>query len=303
MTRQTTPRGTAPRTLLKPDSANRLLPLIVMVMVFLAMVTLSAALTLSLAIGQWNTTLTGMLTVQVPPVTGTPDAARESEARAERLAAVLREVSGVKEVTVVSERATDALLAPWLDESLDVGLLPLPRLIDVTLNEASPEQIAAVERAATGLLPDAVVDSHRVWLSRFVDLARQLEVIAMAGVAFVTLATATSVSFSTRASLAVQEDVVDTLHLIGAYDGTIAGQFARHVFRASLKGAVAGAVLGLGALVLVISGAGAVESGLLPAVAFRFTDWLLILAVPLTAAGLATVTAYLTVRRQLGRWR
>ena len=291
-----------PGRLLKPDGASRLLPMIVAVMVFLAIVALSAGLTLSIAIAQWNTTLTGMLTVQVPPITGTSTAVEETEERVQRVADALRGLEGVTRVEVVPKTAADALLEPWLGEDMDIALLPLPRLIDVTLRTASAEAVAEVTDAAQAILPDIVVDSHRVWLTRFVDLARQLEAIALAGVAFVFLATATSVSFATRASLAVQRDVVDTLHLVGAYDDFIAGLFARHVFRSSLIGAGLGAVTGIVALAVVIRQAGAVESGLLPTVAFGLAEWLAILAVPAAAAGLAALTAFFTVRRQLARW-
>ena len=291
-----------PGNLLKPDGASRLLPMIVAVMVFLAIAALSAGLTLSIAIAQWNTTLTGMLTVQVPPITGVSTAAEETEARVQRVAEALATLDGVETITVVPKTAADGLLAPWLGEGMDLDLLPLPRLIDVTLSTSSAEAVGRVTEAAQAILPDIVVDSHRVWLTRFVDLARQLEAIALAGVLFVFLATATSVSFATRSSLAVQRDVVDTLHLIGAYDAFIAGLFARHVFRSSLVGAVIGAAIGLIALMIVIRQAGAVESGLLPTVAFGPLEWIALLAVPVTAAGLAALTAFATVHRQLSHW-
>jgi cell division transport system permease protein len=92
--------------------------------------------------------------------------------------------------------------------------------------------------------------------------------------------------------------VIEILHLIGAHDGYIAGQFQRHAFTRGLLGGALGAVAG--GLVF--------EAGrrLLPELAaagfeLEPLQWVGLALLPLAAALLAMVTARYTVLTALAK--
>jgi cell division transport system permease protein len=63
----------------------------------------------------------------------------------------------------------------------------------------------------------------------------------------VLAATMLSVAFATRGAMASNRPVIEVLHVIGARDGYIAGQFQRHFLWLGLKG---GAIGGIAAMTL-----------------------------------------------------
>jgi cell division transport system permease protein len=63
----------------------------------------------------------------------------------------------------------------------------------------------------------------------------------------VLAATMLSVAFATRGAMASNRPVIEVLHVIGARDGYIAGQFQRHFLWLGLKG---GAIGGIAAMAL-----------------------------------------------------
>jgi cell division transport system permease protein len=280
---------------LERDGSGRFLPWIIALMVYLAALALAGMIVLHGAVGRWDTALAGTLTAQLPP--GDP-------VELDRALALLRGTSGVRSAEPLDTAANAALLERWLGPGTLQEGLDLPRLIDLRVDPAASLDRAALAQRLAAAVPGARLEDDRRWLDRLFDTAFAIETVAAAIVALVGGAAVLSIVFATRTSLAIHHGAVEVLHLIGARDGYIAGQFQWQALRLGMRGGIAGIALATLTLVALGQAAGASDAlgatvSALPRVALAPLDWaILLLLVP--AAGLtALVTARLTVLRAL----
>jgi cell division transport system permease protein len=285
---------------LNRDSSVRFLPWIIALMVYLAGLALAGTLVLQGALQRWDLSLAGTLTVQLPPAeTGKPDAMPAA-------LQLLRQTPGVVSAEALTREATAKLIEPWLGTAFAPEELALPRLVDLRIDPAAAPDLAALARRLAATAPGAVLDDHRQWLDRLAGLVLSIEATALAVVALIGGASVLTVVFTTRAGLAVHHAVVEVLHLIGARDGYIAGQFQRQALDLGLRGGLVGLLLTV--LTLIgIGHAGAATAlfgervHLLPALQLAPWHWLVLMALPLAAALIAMLTARVTVLRALKR--
>jgi cell division transport system permease protein len=285
---------------LNRDSSVRFLPWIIALMVYLAGLALASTLVLQGALQRWDASLSGTLTVQLPPAgDGKPDALATA-------VALLRATPGVIRAQPLSREAMERLIEPWLGTAMTVQELSLPELIDLRIDPSAPPDLAALRARLAAAVPGASLDDHRLWLDRLAGLVLSIEATALAIVLLIGGAAVLTVVFTTRAGLAVHHAVVEVLHLIGARDGYIAGQFQRQALDLALRGGIIGLLLTLLTL-FALGRAGAATAlfgehvRLLPALALEPWHWLALLALPLAAALVAMLTARLTVLRALKR--
>ena len=128
--------------------------------------------------------------------------------------------------------------------------MPIPRLIVVKLADDRRTDMDAFRRALVAEVPTASLDDHRQWFDRLRAMARAVIVVGLVIVALMIAATGLSVIFATRAAVETNRPVVEVLHFVGARDAFIAGEFQRHFLWLALKGAAAGGVLALAAILL-----------------------------------------------------
>ncbi|WP_337186417.1 FtsX-like permease family protein [Phenylobacterium sp.] len=277
------------------DARDPALLFVVAVLCFLACLTALAAIAGARAADGWASEISGEATVIVRARGGeTPDAA------AARAAEVLAGVPGVAEARALEKEEAYALIRPWLgDVTADLDDLPVPRLVAVSLDRATPATGEALDAALKAQDLDAAVDDHSVWLEDIKSAAGVVRWTATVVFLLIAGAAAAVIAFATRAGLAARRDVVEVLHLTGAEDSQIAGLFE---IRFAKIAAVAGAVGALGAAVagalLRVAGGG---QGLTPALPIAWTDLLSVLPCPLLAALVAALAARITARRLIHR--
>ena len=92
---------------------------------------------------------------------------------------------------------------------------------------------------------------------------------------------------------------IEVLHLVGARDDYIAGQFARRALVDAIVGGIIGLVLFAPTLATVVWLARRVETGVLPQVQLPIALWLVLALLPFVAGILSMLTAHFTVRRAL----
>jgi len=208
---------------------------------------------------------------------------------------------GVAGVEVLGPDAMDRLLEPWLGPgSAELGL-PIPDLVSVALRPGAEIDLPALSAALAAAVPGAEVDDHRRWLDDLAVFVRSVELLAAVVVSLVCLAAVLTVVFVTRTGLAVHRRVIEIVHLIGARDAYIAGQFQEHALRLGLIGGVAGSVLAGGTLVALQSLFTGLETPLLAGLGLGAGHWAALAILPVAAALVAMVTARLTVLRSLAR--
>ena len=170
-------------------------------------------------------------------------------------------------------------------------------MIDVQLEPGAMIDIATLRTRLSQVAPHSVLDDHARWVERLQGTANAVLFGALAILALIAIATASSVAFATRAGLAAHREMVELLHLMGAQDRFIARAFEWHYFTGALAAAAFGAIAAGGAF---LAAGGLEEFGVsavsfLPPLGLRVEElpWLLI--VPAAAAVIAWVTARLSV--------
>ena len=281
------------------DASSRFLPWITGLMVYLAVVALAVTMVLADAGEAWRNDLAGTLTVQIMPET---DGGEGTIAARTRAAIDLLEATpGILRARALSDDQIGDLLEPWLGPGAMAAGLPLPRLIDVTLGPDAGLDTRALAHRLAAAVPGASLDDHAVWLDRLLSLIGAIEVVSIVALGLIGFAGVTIVVFTTRSGLAIHEDVISVLHMIGARESYIARQFQAHVLGLALKGGVCGfAVAAASFAALGAMTAGAAGSAM-PELALSPLQWAVLGALPLVAAAVGTATARITVMRVIGR--
>lgn len=285
-------RSAQPELLPREAGGERWLVVVIAVLCFLASIAAVGALAADRAAHGWARQLRAEATVQVRPrvdETGPAAAARAAE--------TLAGVKGVAEAEAMDRKAAEALLRPWVGEAA-LPDLPLPYLVTVRLDPKAPASAPTLSRALAEAGLDATVDDHSLWRG---EVERSAGVItALAGAAFllISAATAAVIAYATRAGMAAQASVIETLSLNGASDGYVAGLFQRRFGGlAAQAGAMGAGVAGLLLALLRLIGG---EGGLTPALPLAFSDLLILIACPLLAFGVALLAARFTALAKLG---
>ncbi|NOZ42586.1 MAG: hypothetical protein GXP02_05395, partial [Alphaproteobacteria bacterium] len=181
----------------KSHEATRLLPYVMAVMVYLSALALMGTMVLHRSFGEWSAALSDRLTVQIITV----DPARR-QTEAQQAIRLLRQTPGIKSVHRLDEQEIKTLLEPWLGEGNVTTDLPVPVMINVTINRAVMINLDALRGLLRGISPDIHLDDHQQWLGRFLRLMDTVEYTALGILLLVVLATICIVIFGTKAGMA-----------------------------------------------------------------------------------------------------
>jgi cell division transport system permease protein len=220
--------------------AGRALVAVVAIMTFLASLTTGAALLVRVAASDWQSDVSREVTIQVRPTAG-----RDIEADVARAVALTRGYSGIADVRPYSKEEAAHLLEPWLGTGLKLDDLPVPRIIMVRIARGARPDLATLRAALATELPSASLDDHRSFIERMRAMSGAAMIGGIAVLALVLTATILSVTFATRAAMAMNRPVIEVLHLIGAKNNFIAENFQRHFLELGLKGGAAGGGLAI----------------------------------------------------------
>lgn len=236
-------KGNRRRIVLRPmapivpagNIAGRSLMFVISIMSFLACLTLGAVIMVQDTANSWQSQISREITIQIRPEEGLDLAAELEKARDIALG-----FPGTTGATIMDDDATARLLEPWLGEGLDIDELPVPRLVIITIDEASPPDFASMRSALDQAVANVYLDDHRTWVDRLVAMANTTVIIGLCVLALVFSATILTVVFATRGALSGNQHIVEVLHFVGAEASFVASHFQRHFFLIALKGAVAG---------------------------------------------------------------
>ncbi len=289
---------------LNRDTARRFIPLMVAAMVYLATLALAGAVVVGATVDRWSEGLRGTLTVQLPGGRGDASVA-ETAARTDTAVSLLLETAGIATAQPVPASDLESLLEPWLGKGNLPADLPVPVLIDVTLDPGARVDLVALQRNLVGVVPGARVSDNGVYLERLVRLARSVQLVAGVVMLLVALAAVAIIVFATRAGLSMHRETIELLHLIGARDAYIARQFVTNALWHGLLGGIIGVVLAAATVAALGVIAGEVA---LPVAGLRLPEQLSIslvlwlaggLFIPVVAGLVAMGTARMTVMRTL----
>jgi cell division transport system permease protein len=281
-------RGLLPRD----PGGERSLGALIAILCFLACLAAVGTLAADRASHGWARALRAEATVQVRPRVG-----ETGPAAAARAAETLAGVDGVEEAQAMDRKTAEALLRPWMGEAV-LGDLPIPFLVTVRLEPASPAGALSLSRALAEAGIDATVDDHSLWRGEVERSAGVISLLALAAFLATAFAAGAAIAYATRAGLETRRGVIETLSLSGATDAGVIWLFQR---RFGLLAGVAGAI-GAGVAIALVAALRALggDAGLTPALPLAWTDVLLLTCCPFVAAVVALVAAWLAAAAALG---
>lgn len=228
--------------------AGSALMLVIAIMGCLACLAVGAVTLVDRAASDWSADIGRELTIEVSAI----DPATMQE-RLDRAAELARVSPGIGSVSIVSEAETRSLLEPWLGvlgSETALAELPIPRLVAMTVTDASALNLETLQAALDQEVPGATVDDHRIWTDQLARMAGAMVLGGLGILVLVLSATILCVIFATRAAMAGNKDVVEVLHFVGASHAFIAGQFQRHFLMLGMRGGLIG---GVSAIVLFLA--------------------------------------------------
>nr|WP_149893428.1 ABC transporter permease [Roseibium aestuarii] len=273
-------------------------------MSFLACLTVGAVTVVHDAADDWQNDLVREITIQIRPVEGV-----ETLREIDKAIALTLEFPGIGSVHALSDEETRSLLQPWLGEGLDLAALPVPRLIQVVVDDPRALDLAQLKQSLTTQVTGASLDDHSIWTSRLSAMAGAAVIGGLGIMSLMLGSMVLSVVFATQAAMAGNKDVVSVLHFVGAEDGFIAREFQRHFLLLGLKGGIFGGVFAsitFFALDLftrdATGGAGSDQlSALFGSVSVSLPGYLGVIGVVFLVAVLTAVTSGLAVKAHLRR--
>lgn len=267
---------------------------VIAVLCFLACLSAVGGLAADRAAHGWARSLRAEATVQVRPRVGETGATA-----AARAAETLAGVPGVTEAEAMDRKTAEALLRPWVGDAV-LPDLPIPYLVTVRLDRAGPASAVSLSRALAEAGVDATVDDHSLWRGEVERSAALISALAIAAFLLTGGAAGAAVVYATRAGMAAQGAVIETLSLNGASDGRIAGLYQRRYGLLAAGAGAAGALAAMG-LVAALRFLGGAE-GVTPALPVAWSDVLILSPCPLLAATVALVAArFAALARLKGR--
>ncbi len=242
------------------------------------------------------------VTIQVRPGPG-----RDTDADVAKAAALASATPGIAATRPFTKTESERLLEPWLGSGLDLGDLPVPRLITVRLGSGTPDLGDLRRRLADALPGGGKPRRPRALALAPLDHGQHVVGVGVAIVGLVLVATGLAVTFATRGAMAGNREVVEVLHFVGADADFIAREFQRRFFRLGLRGGAIGAAAALavigagGALARVwrAGPAGDEIEALFGGFAIGWRGYASVVLIGVIASVVTAVVSRLTVRRFL----
>ena len=259
-------------------------------MAFLAVFALALSLASGRLAAQWGDELARTSTIRIVAPAG------ERAAQTDAALRVLETTTGVQSARALTDAEQQALLSPWFGSGIDLGSLPVPRLIEVVEHTTGFDAEGLRLRLAAEV-PAAFLDDHTRWRAPLVKAANRLRLLGWIAILLIGLAVGAMVTLAANAALAANAQVVAVLRLVGATDRYIAEAFIRRFTIRAFIGAAVGMVLGMLAVLLLPSASD--DAGFLTGLGFQGAGWLTPLLIPIMAGGVALLATRVASRKAL----
>ena len=265
------------------EGGNLFLPWTIGLKAFFAALAAAALLSLEHAVVYWQSGDFAVVTVELPAAADTPMVNDALE--------VMQRTIGIEAAEPISPASVAALVEPWIGDGNLPADLPLPVLIDVSVIPGAQVDWEEVGARLADVVPEASLDTGKVWVERLIDLARLAQLVTAAMLLLIAGVGVLTVVFATRAGLAVQRST----------DSYIARQFQRHALWLGFRGGVCGVLPAYGVLYGLGHAGDRIEAPLLPELAIGVTGLSVLVALPIATGLIALLSARLTVLRSLAR--
>ncbi len=288
---------------LRDDNSNLFLQTIITISVFLFTIALAGVFSINTMLSNWNKSIVGSMTVQILPINNVDkeEATRLTDMEQQKVINLLETMQEVKSATALDEAQLQRLVKPWLGDGVNLENLPMPRLIDVKIKRGAQIDFTKMAEAIAQVSDNASIDSHKLWLAKLIDFADGIKMLAWAILILVIAVSTTAIFYTTQTSMGLHTNIIGILHIMGAKDTYIAQQYARRSAFLGLFGGILGVTCAIPAIFIISMLAQQIEGGIIADAQISFTSWLIIFSIPFVSSAIAMATAYVTVKKTLGK--
>lgn len=293
MSKATMPKqNSAPILFGLPDKATRFdLPLhtrlgteflvmLLALMTSLCLLTVVGCISLAKMADNWQGNLKNALSIEIPY-------GDQQDEMTDQILEIVIDHPAVKSAETLGDEALSELLKPWLGSLSAVqASLPMPSIIAVELKTDDPEKINDLTDSIQKISDKISLDGHDEWLDDLAKLINGVQIIALILLGFISVVTFFTVGGAVRSRMAIHQTELELLHIMGAHDKYIRGQFQKYILILAGKGIVIGSVATL-LLVAAIS----LISAQFPATIPHLTLYPIhILSIPIVAMALILIS-------------
>lgn len=216
------------------------LAVVLTIMTFLASLSLGGVNVINSYAKSWQSDIAREATIQIMP-----SDKMNMEDELQKAVRLVTAFPGIENAKILDRNETQNLLEPWLGSDLNIGELPIPRLIIVTFDQQTMPDIFSLKELIGQNIANANFDDHRMWIDQLSNMANSFVFIGFCIFILVLVALILTIVFATRSTLSNNNHIIDVLHFIGADANFVARQFDWYFFKTGLKGACLGALSGL----------------------------------------------------------
>jgi cell division transport system permease protein len=281
---------------LDQTAVGRYLPWTVAALVYLAVLALAVAAVADSALRVYGLR-TKLVTVTLPSVEDPSQSAHEIAAALD----LLHQTRGVTSAKLVPPEELEQLVEPWLGTTKMDGDLPLPRLIDVTLDPLAGPDLTALRSRLQEIVAGATIGVETLTRDRAERMAAFFRAWGGAAGIATLLGALVVVAVMTRGSLRAQSQVVELLRSMGAPDSYLARQFERHALLAGVRGGLIGFGLAVLTILALLYSSARMELAGTVDLQLSALDWILLACVPVVCVLLVTAFARMAALRGLAR--
>lgn len=277
-------------------AAGRFLPWIIAALVYVAVLALAVAAVADHALRLYHLRAQ-LVTVTLPPAEDAAQSSREIAAVLE----MLQQTRGVTSAQSVPSAELEALLKPFLGEVGNGQELPMPQLIDVTLDPLAAPDLAALEDRLQVIAAGATIGAEALSRNRAERMATFFRTLGGGAGVAILIGALLAVGLITKVSLQAQVQVIELLRSMGAPDAYLARQFERYALSCGLRGGLLGFALAALTIVGLLYSSRRMELAGSIHLDLALLDWILLACVPAVCALLVTAIARMTAMRGLAQ--
>ncbi len=288
---------------LDDNQDNKFLLILIALMSFLAVLSLSGAIALNSTTNKWSSGLENKITIEISVETKDGHILSKDTILKEtkNLYDTLSSHPLIKSVNILSNEEIQDLISPWVGNDLDLTNIPLPSLISVEIKNIGENEFNNLKKDIKKASKHANIETHEQWLSDLIEFTKTLKILSLLVTLIIISITTIAITSAVKTRLAIHNEEVTLLHYMGATDNYIIRQFQRHTVILALKGAIIGTVLGIIVTLSLTFISRSSESDLIPVIYIGFYAIIMLCLVPVIIAIITALTSYITVLRSLAK--
>lgn len=288
---------------LNKGSGGIFLKVLMGLMTILALFALSASFALSEITDRWSSGLENKATIEIPAEDGNGNILSQKAINktSQNILSYLQNHQNVKTVEIMPEQEIKDMVSPWLGNDITFENVPLPGILSVTFKKKIDIDTKTLENRLKDFGNHVRLDTHGAWLADLLKFTGALNFAALLISTLISITTIVAVAGAVQSRMAIYDEELELLHLMGAGDRYISGQLQRYSFITCFQGSAIGALIGM--VLLFFTGLVLKQKNisLIPDFDLNTLQLLVLITLPLFVALLGLITARQTVLRVLSK--